>query len=316
MHTVVLYINASDTLEISSPNYPGNYSDYIDKNWILHAEENQKIYITFSSFEADEYSAYFSAGDGDNIYSNQFFNWYRSNEPPDLISTGNQIWLRFSSYSIPATSGFVLSASSIPATENLTCAASEFDCGHSVCINGSWRCDKIYDCYDGSDEFSCDTTVLYINVSDTLEISSPNYPSNSSDDIDKTWILHAEENQKIYITFSSFEADEYSAYFSAGDGANLYSNQFFEWHSYSRWNEPPDLISHANQIWLRFTSYWSSVPSRFVLSATSIPSTENLTCAASEFDCGHSVCINGSWRCDYQWDCYGGSDELSCGNYA
>ena len=40
---------------------------------------------------------------------------------------------------------------------------------------------------------------------------------------------------------------------------------------------------------------------------------ESLACANSELDCGHSVCINDAWRCDYIKDCLGGQDEQDCG---
>ena len=36
-------------------------------------------------------------------------------------------------------------------------------------------------------------------------------------------------------------------------------------------------------------------------------------CTSDQFDCGHSVCINGTYQCDGRMDCLDGSDELNCG---
>ena len=39
----------------------------------------------------------------------------------------------------------------------------------------------------------------------------------------------------------------------------------------------------------------------------------SLNCTSSDFDCGHSVCINATFQCDGRRECLDGSDELDCG---
>lgn len=35
------------------------------------------------------------------------------------------------------------------------CQANEFRCGDGTCINSELKCNRKYDCQDGSDELSC-----------------------------------------------------------------------------------------------------------------------------------------------------------------
>lgn len=40
-------------------------------------------------------------------------------------------------------------------SEAKTCQANEFRCGNGQCIDASLKCDRKYDCQDGTDELSC-----------------------------------------------------------------------------------------------------------------------------------------------------------------
>lgn len=39
--------------------------------------------------------------------------------------------------------------------EPADCQANEFRCGDGTCINSELKCNRKYDCHDGSDELSC-----------------------------------------------------------------------------------------------------------------------------------------------------------------
>ncbi|XP_038046677.1 deleted in malignant brain tumors 1 protein-like [Patiria miniata] len=171
---IVLILNGSETLQITSPLYPSNYPNSADVTWTIQSWVDQKIHITFHSFETERGFDYFRAGDGDNNYYNEFFVWHGTKDPPDLISSWNQMWLRFTSDGSATRSGFLLSAVSLPSTVTVGCNSSEFDCGHSVCINGSWRCDYQSDCYDGSDELYCDGQPWI--TGDPLTTTNPVWP--------------------------------------------------------------------------------------------------------------------------------------------
>ena len=62
-------------------------------------------------------------------------------------------------------------------SDTLICSLDQFDCGHSVCIDGAWECDDESDCIDGRDEicgkFGCGreaaSTKIYVCILSLLE---------------------------------------------------------------------------------------------------------------------------------------------------
>ncbi|XP_038063643.1 uncharacterized protein LOC119734296 isoform X2 [Patiria miniata] len=308
----IVYIPASETAVLRSTLYPDNYPHSLDITWVLTTEEDLKFLISVLDFETQRSGDYLRAGDGNNTDNGEFFVWHGSKQPPDLLSGGNQMWLRFTSNSYSSRDGFELSASSVPSTETLTCPPlADIDCGHDVCITNAWQCDGQSDCLNGQDELNCDKDrIVYIPASETAILRSTLYPDNYyPNNLDITWLLTTEEELKFLITFLEFETQRDGDYLRAGDGNNTANDEFFVWHGTKH---PQDFLSDGNQMWLRFTSNGYSSRDGFHLSASSVPSNETLTCIPGDVDCGHSVCIPGAWQCDGQSDCLDGRDELNC----
>ncbi|XP_022108963.1 uncharacterized protein LOC110989125 [Acanthaster planci] len=311
------FLNGNESLQITSPGYPWYYPSNTDMIWILQTHAGYRIRITFASFDTRHSSDFFWAGDGDNTTANEFFVWHRSKHPPDLISVGSEMWIRFTSsgYYDNYNVGFSLLVASVPSAETLTCVPGDFDCGRSVCINGAWQCDGEIDCLDESDERNCDKKrVIQIQDGESAVLSSTRYPDEYPTGTNITWILTANDDRKINITFSSFKTPYKRDVLRAGDSNDTSQNGFFQW-SGSR--NPPSLLSEGNQMWLAFTyseidDYYYYGTQRFQLMASSVPSTDTLSCLEDEFHCGHSICIQASWRCDFVVDCFDGSDEINC----
>ncbi|XP_038064023.1 bone morphogenetic protein 1-like, partial [Patiria miniata] len=307
-----IFVEANGTVEISSPLYPSNYPNFVDATWLIETQEDRRIRITFDGFETKRGYDFFNAGDGNDTSTNAFFRWHGDREPPDIRSTGNQMWLRFTSDNSDTENGFSLSAASVPTTDILTCPLADIDCGHDVCITNAWQCDGQSDCLNGQDELNCDKVrIVDLGANEMARLLSTLHPSNYPDNKDITWILRAEADRKIRVTFLSFDTEYKFDLVRAGDGNSSAANAFFEWS----WTKPPpELVSDGNEMWLTFTSDGSETRSGFSISAVSVPSTYTKTCSASEVDCGHSVCIPAAWQCDYLTECFDGRDEMNCGN--
>ncbi|XP_038064096.1 uncharacterized protein LOC119734628 isoform X4 [Patiria miniata] len=308
-----VYIKETASARLVSPNYPSSYPDNRDRTWIIQAEEGRKIRISFSSFDTEYRHDYVQAGDGNVSAVNMFFEWSWTRPPPDLVSSGNSMWLKFRSDGSYRRRGFLLSALSVPVTETLNCSPFEFDCGHSVCISGAWQCDSILDCFDGGDERNCgEDDDIYLRSNETAEIILPTYPSNYPKNIDRTWLIETEENRRITVTFPDYVTVSGEYVFRAGDGNGTANTEsvFLEW---TRYSTPPPLLSAGSAMWLRFEPAGKgTLVFAFPLLIKSVPFSATLTCSLGEFDCGHSVCISGAWQCDTLSDCLDGRDELHC----
>ncbi|XP_022097498.1 very low-density lipoprotein receptor-like [Acanthaster planci] len=140
--------------------------------WIIQCVDGQIVRLTFSSFETERDQDYLLAGDGNDITTGQFFVWHGSKSPPNLISSGSEMWIRFTSDFEETSSGFLLLAICLPSTEILTCGENEFNCGHSVCLVDMWQCDGLTDCLDGSDEENCDSEAPTVTCPNTVMIGT------------------------------------------------------------------------------------------------------------------------------------------------
>ena len=130
----LVYISANDSVQINSPLHPNNYTNGIDVTWVIQTEEDRKIHISFIDFDTQSGYDFLMAGDGNDTSLNQFFTWSGSREAPDLLSSGNQMWLRFTTNGSVTRNGFLLTASSVPSTGKLLkCTYKSFsDCSSTL----------------------------------------------------------------------------------------------------------------------------------------------------------------------------------------
>ena len=116
---------------------------------------------------------------------------------------------------------------------------------------------------------------INISANETTQIVSPNHPGINPPDIDITWVIQTDEEQKILVTFTHFNTWNRADYLRAGDGVNSAGNTgiFFQWTG--SWNfQTPDLLSSGNKMWLKFTAHTHySNRNGFALSALSVPTT-------------------------------------------
>ncbi|XP_038052116.1 uncharacterized protein LOC119724889 isoform X2 [Patiria miniata] len=297
----------NEEVEITSPSYPSNYQNNLNIQWIIQTAEDLGILLSFHAFNTQSYNDYLEVGNGRDStdYFTRVFRLSGSSPPPDTLSTGNAMWLRFTSNGYSTESGFSLSAQSIGSA----------GCILNSCLNNG-TCQPVgrsgfnCECPAGFGGTRCESVSIFVGANETVAVTSPGYPDRLPREDAAIWIIQTDQDRKILVDFNDLTTEYYDDW-KVGDGVSIDVSTFLSWRG--RYRQLPNLLSNGSAIWISL-SFSSPYGTRGALSfdVASVQSTQTLTCSAAEFDCGHSVCINSVWRCDYYDDCHDGSDE-ECG---
>ena len=96
---------------IKSPNYPQRYGDGIDCRWSIAAPVEQKITLQILDFETEVNADFLSVYEGTNI-GGSLLTTYSGILPAPFVSTGPNIYLRFTSDDGTSYPGFKIVVSS------------------------------------------------------------------------------------------------------------------------------------------------------------------------------------------------------------
>ncbi|XP_038069836.1 cubilin-like [Patiria miniata] len=274
----LINLTENNSAIISSPSYPSNYQNNLDIQWVIQTAEDLRILLSFLAFDTQYNYDYLEVGNGRNSTDSTSRVFRQSGRilPPDTPSTGNAMWLRFTSGSRSTSSGFSLSARSV----------GSFGCILNSCLNGG-TCRPIglsgfnCECLDGFEGTRCEIELINLTEKKSAIISSPSYPSNYQNNLDIQWVIQTAEDFRILLSFLAFDTP-YNDYLEVGNGRNSTDSSSRVFRR-SGSILPPDTPSTGNAMWLRFTSGSRSTSSGFSLSARSVGS----------FGCILNSCLNG-----------------------
>ena len=86
-------IRSNGPVEVRSPGYPDSFPGGFDISWVILAEEDQKIRVSFND-PTTEVDDSWNVGDGDVVGLSTILSWdKRRRQLPDLLSTGSAIWV-------------------------------------------------------------------------------------------------------------------------------------------------------------------------------------------------------------------------------
>ncbi|XP_077862917.1 astacin-like metalloendopeptidase [Saccoglossus kowalevskii] len=180
-------LSAGSSIEIMSPNHPGNYDDNADCTWTVINRDGGTVRLEFVSFDTEIQYDYVQFGSGS--YPNTDAERHDGNALPSVFNSQSETaWITFRSDSSNVMTGFKLSATAI--------GGGEDECGGS------------YELGEGS----------------MLEISSPNYPNNYGNNLDCFWKFTHFSGGEIKFRFTNLDTEPRYDYVQFGDGSSLDQN--------------------------------------------------------------------------------------------
>ncbi|XP_019614684.1 PREDICTED: deleted in malignant brain tumors 1 protein-like [Branchiostoma belcheri] len=260
---------------VTSPNYPGNYGNNENCEWLITVPEGSIIILTFDSFDTEERWDFLTIYDGasDNAKEIKKLTGRHSQISP-IISTSNTMFLRFTSSRRISHQGFQFNYTSssagqcwdpgVPANGNRD-NNSNFTSGQTVrytCMDGyQLRGTANITCqpdgtWNGATP-TCEVTSVTgcggnLTASSGGPVTSPNYPGNYGNNENCEWLITVPEGSIIRLTFDSFNTEFNRDYLTIYDGASDNAPELKELTGDQSQIIP--IISTSNTMFLRFTS--------------------------------------------------------------
>ncbi|XP_058878367.1 CUB and sushi domain-containing protein 3 isoform X1 [Acipenser ruthenus] len=254
---------------IESPGFPYGYPNGANCTWVIVAEEQNRIQITFQSFAIEEEYDFLSLYDGHPHPANFRTRLTGFQIPPPITSTGAVFSLRLTSDFAVSAHGFKVYYEEL---QSSSCGnpgvppkgilyGMKFDVGDTIrysCVTGY--------VLDGHNQLTCITNTASAAVWDfpvpicraedtcggTLRgssgiISSPNFPSEYYNSVDCTWTILADPGDTISIIFTDFQMEEKYDYLEV-EGSEPPTIWL------SGMNIPSPIISNKNWLRLHFVT--------------------------------------------------------------
>ncbi|XP_066263228.1 exoskeleton protein RP43-like [Branchiostoma lanceolatum] len=294
---------------VSSPNYPSDYGNNENCEWIITAPEGSTVRLTFDSFNLENGYDFLTIYDGDSESALMLGRFTGDTLAIHglITSTSNTILMRFTSDGSNTAQGFQLSYTGTP--------TSASGCGGTL------------------------TAPRGI-------VTSPNYPSDYGNNENCEWIITAPKGSTVRLTLDSFNLENGYDFLTIYDGDSDTAIQLGRFTGDG--SDIPDHIhGTSNIILVRFTSDGSYTAQGFRFLYTASPCMDTSEhcesfasagecdanpdymlvqcaqscgncggyvdgCSESERQCSDGSCIPDSWWCDGWHDCPQDDDESEC----
>ncbi|XP_077982534.1 dorsal-ventral patterning tolloid-like protein 1 [Glandiceps talaboti] len=248
-------LSSENSIEISSPNYPEDYSNYQDCTWIVTNTDGGNIRLLFSNLVTESSYDYVQFGSGNIPDTNAAK--YSGIVIPDVFTTsGDTAWIVFHSDGSNTNSGFVLTAT----------AVGDDDGGD-----------------EGGENNECGETHL-LSSENYVVISSPNYPEEYSNNQDCTWIVTNTDGGNIQLIFSNLVTESSYDYVQFGSGNIPDTNAA----KYSGSVIPDVFTTSSDTGWIVFHSDGSNTNFGFLLTATAVGGDEGGDEGGENNECGET----------------------------
>ncbi|XP_077976759.1 cubilin-like [Styela clava] len=168
--------------EISTPNFPDNYPNGSDISWMIAYPEGHTIVLDIVEFETEKCCDHLIVYDGMNTSLSNvlaIFDGVIEGNDSSIASTGNALFLRFSSDCLISRSGFRATFVNIPPIP-----PTPMPCGS-----------------------------VLLSSEDSGFVLSPNYPEPYDDGMNCTWEIQTSNTTRVEITVDNFNTNDYDRLF-------------------------------------------------------------------------------------------------------
>ncbi|XP_071505175.1 uncharacterized protein [Diadema antillarum] len=317
--TEIFALHVGETINITSPDYPGDFAPNQYYVYILQTNVGGRIELSISEFEV-EIGGFLTIGNGDdptNFNSALIAYQYNSN-PTSVTSDSFIMWVEIHS----GSHGFGRFFATAVAT-SLECEPDQYQCPEK-CIPGSFRCDVWHDCNYGEDELECGhgnkSTDFILSSNAQVTFSSPNFSApyvGSFYSAYWTFTADVEDDFVIHFVFHPYNISD-TSHIAFGSGLDI-SNQSSLFNLAIGRTDLHNVYSPGKLAWVTFFNGWSEEAypgfsaTATVQPADAVPPMPS-GCTRDQYDCGDgSQCIPGVYQCDNIHDCFNeGRDEQFC----
>ncbi|XP_072033142.1 uncharacterized protein [Amphiura filiformis] len=291
---LILYIEPGSTMSITSPSFPDVYP-YPEEPTLcffdFHTDNGYQLYIHFRYFDIGDgllsirsgpSAAYFTGPDANDVVGSNFIDLY-----VEFTSTSVGYWMEISSI------------------ERMVFP----NCSNDIeVINESDFNNGIFDCSDNSDEpieLLCGPADITLDVAETYQLTSINYPNNYINQIQCVYVITAPEGRRLRITFLAFDlvTDRDEDFMIIGPLDNSPTDVF-----YDGINSVPmlDIVSLTETLQLRFFTGFRETATGFDLL---LSETDDI----DQYRCNNKLEVyDANQLCNLDDECLDNSDEWYC----
>ncbi|XP_061076047.1 LOW QUALITY PROTEIN: CUB and sushi domain-containing protein 3-like [Conger conger] len=215
---------------ILSPGWPGYYKDSLSCEWVIEAEPGRSIKITFDRFQTELNYDFLELHDGPNLLSPVIGSFNGTQVPQFLFSSGNQLYLLFTTDNSRSNSGFKIFYESVT-VDSYSCLdpgvpvngkrhGQDLSIGSSV----SFGCDPGYT-LSHDEALVCEKNRWWNHPLPACEalcggdirgpsgtILSPGYPELYPSSLNCTWTVEVSHGKGVHFTFHSFHLEDHHDY--------------------------------------------------------------------------------------------------------
>ncbi|XP_070533081.1 CUB and sushi domain-containing protein 1-like isoform X2 [Ptychodera flava] len=240
-----LYLAIGQSVNITSPNFPGNYDDLLRCMWVFTTQDDCKLHISFKSFDTEALYDYVEIGEGSGPISGTIeIRHHGNNLPIDYISVTSQSWVSFTSDISMNLGGFQYTVTAIESIEDSSQSSLIVDAT-------SQRQEQTSSCVQR----------FNLSAGDTMTLKTPNFPNQYDNALNCLWTFFVPDDVMISVVFDSFQTEAVYDYMEAGLGPGPGAGTTLT--TQHSGNALPRPLSGSPSLWISFLSDGSIQSSGF-----------------------------------------------------